>query len=121
MNAGKMNDNAEMVSRPAREASSERGKALANVIFNIALAALFLGLFVQAGDLPSSIWEPLGAGSFPRLVLGALVIFNLAIVVQSMTALRNTDRSANVGARQWFLQRRLAFATLTWAAQASGS
>jgi hypothetical protein len=112
MNAGKMNDNAEMVSRPAREASSERGKALANVIFNLVLAALFVGLFVQAGDLPSSMWEPLGAGSFPRLVLGALVVFNLAIVVQSMTALRSTDQPAGTGARQWFLQRRLAFAAL---------
>jgi len=107
-----MNDNPEMVSRPAREASSERGKALANVIFNAVLAALFSGLFIQAGALPSSMWEPLGAGSFPRLILGALVIFNLAIMVQSMTALRGADRAASVGARQWFLQRRLAFATL---------
>ncbi|WP_110657071.1 tripartite tricarboxylate transporter TctB family protein [Salinicola halimionae] len=107
-----MNDNPEMVSRPVREASSERGKALANLIFNAALAALFVGLFIQAGDLPSSVWEPLGAGSFPRLILGTLVIFNLAIMVQSMTALRVTDSVASVGAKQWFLQRRLAFATL---------
>ncbi|CAO1667264.1 MULTISPECIES: tripartite tricarboxylate transporter TctB family protein [Salinicola] len=107
-----MSKDAEMVSRPARETSSEHGKAVANVIFNAVLAALFVGLFVQAGDLPSSMWEPLGAGSFPRLILGALVIFNLAIVVQSMAALRVTDRSASAGARQWFLQRRLAFATL---------
>ncbi|MGM8931819.1 tripartite tricarboxylate transporter TctB family protein [Salinicola halophyticus] len=107
-----MNDATQTVSRPERETSSERGKALANVIFNAGLAALFVGLFIQAGDLPSSMWEPLGAGSFPRLVLSALVIFNLAIMVQSMTALRGTGRAASVGARRWFLQRRLAFATL---------
>jgi hypothetical protein len=107
-----MNDATQTVSRPGRETSSERGKALANVIFNAGLAALFVGLFIQAGDLPSSMWEPLGAGSFPRLILGALVVFNLAIMVQSMMALRGTDRAASAGARQWFLQRRLAFATL---------
>lgn len=107
-----MNDATQTVSRPGRETSSERGKALANVIFNAGLAALFVGLFIQAGDLPSSMWEPLGAGSFPRLILGALVVFNLAIMVQSMMALRGTDRATSAGAREWFLQRRLAFATL---------
>lgn len=107
-----MNDATDTASPPGREASSERGKALANVIFNAVLAALFVGLFVQAGDLPSSMWEPLGAGSFPRLILGALVIFNLAIVVQSAMALRQTDQATSVGAGRWFAQRRLAFATL---------
>lgn len=107
-----MNDATQTVSRPARETSSERGKALANVIFNAGLAALFIGLFVQAGDLPSSMWEPLGAGSFPRLILGALVLFNLAIMFQSMMALRHADQAASVGAGRWFMQRRLAFATL---------
>ncbi|MGF1526279.1 MAG: tripartite tricarboxylate transporter TctB family protein [Candidatus Competibacterales bacterium] len=41
--------------------------------------ALLIGalvLFVQAGQLPASRWEPLGAGTFPRLVLGALVVLN---------------------------------------------
>lgn len=107
-----MSETTDMASRPGREASSERGKALANLIFNAALAALFVGLFVQAGDLPSSMWEPLGAGSFPRLILGALVIFNLAIVVQSALALRQADPATRVGAGRWFVQRRLAFATL---------
>ncbi|MAM58616.1 MAG: hypothetical protein CMN25_14905 [Salinicola sp.] len=108
-----MNDATDTASRPGREANSERGKALANVIFNAVLAALFVGLFVQAGDLPSSMWEPLGAGSFPRLILGALIIFNLAIVFQSAMALRQTDQATSEGAGRWFAQRRLAFATLT--------
>lgn len=103
---------ADRASCATREASSERGKAIANILFNAGLAALFIGLFVQAGDLPSSMWEPLGAGSFPRLILGALVVFNLAIMCQSMMALRRADPTASVGAGRWFIQRRLAFATL---------
>ncbi|ART62896.1 tripartite tricarboxylate transporter TctB family protein [Kushneria marisflavi] len=100
------------VSRATREANSERGKAIANILFNAGLAALFIGLFMQAGDLPSSMWEPLGAGSFPRLILGALVVFNLAIMCQSMMALRHADPALSVGAGRWFIQRRLAFASL---------
>ncbi len=49
-----------------------RGGPLAHVLLNIALAALFTALFVRAQALPSSMWEPLGSGSFPRLVLAAL-------------------------------------------------
>ena len=102
----------DQASRATREANSERGKAIANILFNAGLAALFVGLFMQAGDLPSSMWEPLGAGSFPRLVLGALVLFNLAIMCQSMIELRRADPASSVGAGRWFIQRRLAFASL---------
>ncbi|WP_110648071.1 tripartite tricarboxylate transporter TctB family protein [Salinicola peritrichatus] len=107
-----MSDQSEAASHSGREVSSERGRALANVMFNAALAVFFVTLFIQAGELPSSMWEPLGAGSFPRLVLGALVVFNLAIMAQSTAAFRRADRTASVGVGRWFLQRRLAFATL---------
>lgn len=107
-----MNRVAESASRPKREAS-ERGKALANVIFNVCLAALFSALFIQAGDLPSSMWEPLGSGSFPRLVLGTLVIFNVALVIQSTNAWRRTAPTEHdIGFVGWLFQRRLALATL---------
>lgn len=107
-----MNRAVESASRPEREAG-ERGKALANIIFNVCLGALFLALFVQAGDLPSSMWEPLGSGSFPRLVLGTLVIFNVALVIQSANTWRHTPSTSNdVGLLGWLHQRRLALATL---------
>ncbi|WP_110666826.1 tripartite tricarboxylate transporter TctB family protein [Salinicola halophilus] len=89
-----------------------RGQALANAILNATLAALFVALFVQADSLPSSMWEPLGSGSFPRLVLAALVVFNLSILTQSLLTLRRPDCKAGAGAAAWFVQRRLAFATL---------
>lgn len=99
--------------RQARRADeSAHGKALANVIVNATLAVVFAGLFVQAGALPSSMWEPLGAGSFPRLILAILVLFNVAIMVQSALSLRHLDRHDGVGITAWFVQRRLAFATL---------
>ncbi|WP_251977103.1 tripartite tricarboxylate transporter TctB family protein [Salinicola avicenniae] len=107
-----MNDATDTASRSPREASDARGKALANGLFNAALAALFSALFVQAGELPSSMWEPLGAGSFPRLVLGALVLFNVALLLQSVNAWRRSDAACRTGTLAWFIHRRLAFATL---------
>ncbi|WP_353979777.1 tripartite tricarboxylate transporter TctB family protein [Salinicola endophyticus] len=95
-------------SGPAVDGS--RGAVLANLLFNLALAALFTALFVAAGELPSSMWEPLGAGAFPRLVLGALILFNLALALQAALALGHAPRGA--GTCAWLYQRRLAFATL---------
>ncbi|WP_110686313.1 tripartite tricarboxylate transporter TctB family protein [Salinicola aestuarinus] len=88
------------------------GQALANAVLNAVLAALFAALFVQADALPSSMWEPLGSGSFPRLVLAALVVFNVLILVQSVLSLRRHDPAGGPGMIAWCLQRRLAFATL---------
>ncbi|WFF41965.1 tripartite tricarboxylate transporter TctB family protein [Salinicola endophyticus] len=91
-------------------ADGTRGAVLANLLFNLALGALFAALFVDAGDLPSSMWEPLGAGAFPRLVLGTLILFNLALALQAAMALGQARRGA--GTLAWLYQRRLAFATL---------
>ncbi|GHB20629.1 tripartite tricarboxylate transporter TctB family protein [Salinicola rhizosphaerae] len=107
-----MNHAVEATSRSEREVDHARGKALANTLFNVALAALFSALFVQAGELPSSMWEPLGAGSFPRLVLGALVVFNLALIVQSIGLYRRAPQQRSVGFARWCHERRLAFGTL---------
>lgn len=51
------------------------------------LAAAGAALFVRAGDLPSSRWEPLGAGAFPRLVLALLVVLCLMAMAGSARVL----------------------------------
>lgn len=56
----------------------------------VSYAVLALGgvaLFVVAGSLPSSQWEPLGAGAFPRLVLGLLIALAVAAMIGSGRAL----------------------------------
>lgn len=89
-----------------------RGDHLAHVLLNLGLAALFTGLYVQARDLPSSMWEPLGSGSFPRLVLAALVALNLAITVKEGRRFMAQPASARGQAGTWIWRHRLAFAVL---------
>lgn len=45
------------------------------------ILALAAWLFWEAGDLPASRWEPLGAGTFPRLVLGGLAVLAATALV----------------------------------------
>ncbi|WIX31922.1 tripartite tricarboxylate transporter TctB family protein [Salinicola sp. JS01] len=103
-------DNPSAAAPTGPAADGTRGAVLANLLFNLALAALFTALFIDAGELPSSMWEPLGAGAFPRLVLGALILFNLALALQAAMALGHAPRGG--GTLAWLYQRRLAFATL---------
>jgi len=100
---------------PQGEPSSEstgRSGPLAHLILNGTLAAVFATLFVRAGDLPSSMWEPLGSGSFPRLVLAALVAINLALILKearTFAALAPAEKGL-VG--RWCWRHRLAFGVL---------
>ena len=60
------------MSGAAKEGGSGRSAEVARLVSYLVLVAAAIALFVVAGDLPSSRWEPLGAGAFPRLVLGVL-------------------------------------------------
>ena len=57
-----------------------------HVLFNLVLLAGFAFLFHTAGDLPSSRWEPLGSGTFPRMVLGLLMLLNLLVIVTNLSS-----------------------------------
>ncbi|MGM0560910.1 MAG: tripartite tricarboxylate transporter TctB family protein [Pseudomonadota bacterium] len=63
---------------------SASNSALLHLLLNLAMLAIFAFLFVVAGDLPDSAWEPLGAWAFPRFVLGALILLNLAMIGQTL-------------------------------------
>jgi hypothetical protein len=76
------------------------------------LAAIFTVLFLQAGDLPSSMWEPLGSGSFPRLVLAALVLINLAIILKEARAFASLTPAEKGLVGRWIWRHRLAFGVL---------
>lgn len=69
---------------------------------------------MNAGTLPASRWEPLGAGSFPRLVFAALVLLTALDAAGGVRRLRagpGVDRRA-LGrlARRWLIERRLVIA-----------
>lgn len=67
-----------------RSAGGASRSALLHLLLNLAMLVVFAFLFVVAGDLPDSAWEPLGAWAFPRFVLGALILLNLAMIAQNL-------------------------------------
>lgn len=95
-----------------RSPASGRGEPLAHLLLNGVLAALFTGLFFQASDLPSSMWEPLGSGSFPRLILAVMVALNLAIMVKEGRAFMAQAPGQRSQVNAWVWHHRLAFAVL---------
>ena len=78
----------------------------------IGLAAAVL--FVRAGDLPVSRWEPLGAGSFPRLVFALLVLLTALdafAIVRRLRAGPPLARGALAALpRRWIVERHLVIA-----------
>lgn len=90
----------------------ERARALADIVFNSVLAVGFALLYWQSGHLPSSMWEPLGARSFPRLALGGLIVFNLIVIVVQFRKLAVSPALARGAVTGWLWQHRLAFALL---------
>lgn len=94
------------------DTDTRRANALAHLLLNGALVALFGALFVRAGALPSSMWEPLGAGSFPRLILAVLMLINLGIMVQEWRHYRGAARATPGLVKRWLWRHRLAFGVL---------
>ncbi|SER74050.1 Tripartite tricarboxylate transporter TctB family protein [Vreelandella subterranea] len=91
---------------------AKRAKAWGHILFNAILALLFAFMFVRAGELPSSMWEPMGAGTFPRIVLALLVAFNVMIIVKELPKLRQTSPLSPGAVRTWLTEHRLAFGVL---------
>jgi len=89
-----------------------RGSAATHIVFNGLLAILFIFLFARAGTLPSSMWEPLGSGTFPRLVLGILVLFNITIMIQETRRFMAASPLPAQACRDWIWRHRLMFGML---------
>lgn len=65
-------------------------------------------LYLTAGDLPKSRWEPLGAGAFPKLVLAALAALCAIAAFHSGRKLirRSQWAERGRGTRSWLLRHR---------------
>jgi|AntRauTorcE11898_2_1112593.scaffolds.fasta_scaffold09737_2 putative tricarboxylic transport membrane protein len=109
-----MNDATRQARSPSDRARQEetRAKAMGHIVLNVTLAILFIFLFLRAGSLPSSMWEPLGSGSFPRMVLAALVLFNALIVATEVRHFIATPALPAKALTGWCYQHRLAFGVL---------
>jgi putative tricarboxylic transport membrane protein len=76
--------------RPDEPAHEERtggqaeDSAILHILLNLAFAAGFAYFFYAAGELPDSRWEPLGSGTFPRIVLGCLMVLNVIMVAMKL-------------------------------------
>jgi len=92
-----------------------RRAAISQIAFNGLLLVVFLTLFVRAGALPDSAWEPLGAGAFPRLVLLVAIGFNGLIILAEIRRLRLSRAGVDapgITVRAWLWQHRLVVAIL---------
>lgn len=109
-----MNDASRQARSPGDRARQDeaRAKAMGHIVLNAILAALFIFLFLRAGSLPSSMWEPLGSGTFPRMVLAALIVFNGMIIVTEVRHFIAMPALPAKALNDWCYQHRLAFGVL---------
>ena len=111
------------MSDPAR--GPEERKEAGEVARLISYAVLLVGavlLYFEATGLPTSRWEVLGAGAFPKLVLGALAILSLVAIVDSVGKLRAAGWPGFGWAVLWWVRARrlviflfVLFAVYLWA------
>ncbi len=94
------------------DASPERARAVSHIVFNLALLGIAAVMFFHAGNLPSSAWEPIGSGSFPRMMLAVLALLNVIMIAKEAAKLRHTTALASGSIRDWLWQHRLAFGVL---------
>ena len=78
-----------------------------DIIFGISLAVLSVIMYVASLSLPNSRWEPLGSGSFPRVLFVSLFVLSLVVIVQKMLATRGRVRSEPLGLGRWFQEKRI--------------
>lgn len=86
-----------------RPAAGHRSRLVAYLLLGAACA----GLFVQALGLPASRWEPLGAGTFPAIVLA--ILGGLCLLGAVLEAVAEKGERGSFGA--WLVAHRLVFTT----------
>ncbi|WP_033070397.1 tripartite tricarboxylate transporter TctB family protein [Thalassospira australica] len=92
----------------AMRAKTELARLISYVVFG--LGSVYLS--VRAGQLPTSRWEPLGAGSFPKLVFAVLAVLCLIAAVRAVVDIRKGGKLDGLGSAfcQWIKVRRVSFA-----------
>lgn len=83
---------------------------IARLLSYIAMLALSLTLFVEATTIPTSRFEVLGAGAFPMLVHGLLILLLTSAIIGSLRRIPRDAYGAFTDAVvHWVRTRRLVF------------
>jgi hypothetical protein len=92
----------------ASRARTEFARLVSYIVFGV--GSVYLSL--RASELPTSRWEPLGAGSFPQLVFAVLAGLCLIAAVRAVIDIRKAGQLDGVMAALggWIKVRRIAFA-----------
>jgi len=92
----------------ASRARTEFARLVSYIVFG--LGSVYLSL--RAGELPTSRWEPLGAGSFPQLVFAVLAGLCLISAVRAIIDIRKAGQLDGLleGLCGWIKVRRFSFA-----------
>ncbi|QFS82533.1 Tripartite tricarboxylate transporter TctB family protein [Roseivivax sp. THAF40] len=99
------------MSQEATPYDAEEAGEVARLLSYVALLAVSAGLFLEARVIPTSRFEVLGAGAFPMLVHGVLMLLLLIAIVGSVRSLPGSAYG-RFAARitGWAVERRLVFA-----------
>ncbi|HAI33045.1 tripartite tricarboxylate transporter TctB family protein [Thalassospira tepidiphila] len=92
----------------ALRAKTEVARLISYIVFG--LGSVYLS--IRAGELPTSRWEPLGAGSFPKLVFAVLAVLCLIASVRAVLDIRKAGHLDGLAHAfgQWVKARRISFA-----------
>lgn len=94
--------------------AAARGGRQGQLVSYAAILAVAVWLFWAAGDLPASRWEPLGAGTFPRLVLGTLALLAATALVRELRLWRRQGARLRFGLWPALVRSRLVVAVLAF-------
>ena len=99
------------MSRSATLTTREEPGEVARLLSYIALLAVSAGLFLEARQIPTSRFEVLGAGAFPMLVHGTLIVLLVIAIAGSLRRIP-ADAYGRVASQVggWVRARRLVFA-----------
>lgn len=98
-----------MTDRPPFPAGTEAAE-IARLLSYLVLLAVSVVLFVTATAIPTSPFEVLGAGAFPMLVHGVLIVLLLSAAAGSLRRLSRAGAGRFAAAAgEWVRSRRLVF------------
>ncbi len=84
---------------------------MGELILGILFLILSIIIFLQAGNLPESSYEPLGPSGFPQIIVIVMGILSIFLIIKK---LKNIDLSqARLNFKDIFIKYKLIFITLT--------
>lgn len=96
------------MSKPGHQTQPEESGEIARLLSYVALLAVSAGLFFEARAIPTSRFEALGAGAFPMLVHGCLIVLLAASIIGSVRKIPADAYGRFAGAAMaWAAEKRL--------------